>query len=1289
MRSLKGVVWVLVCLFLTIQVANAQVVTGTIRGTVFDPTGAVIPGANVTVRSQETGLTWSTTTNAAGEFAVLQLAKGLYSVVIEAQGFRRLEATNIVVGVALTAELRLTLEVGAVAEQVVVSEAQTMINTTDPELKMSVTRRQILGLPLAGRSPIQLAAMMPGFQAPTGARSSRVHGLRGQTTNITQDGINVNDNFVRTDSLFALSSPTVENIGEISVSTGTIGPDSGAGMAQVRLVSQRGSNAFRGSAFYFYRTDNFSANSFKNNFTNTPREELLQHRFGFHTGGRIIKDRTFFFFSYEGFRENFGQTRNRTILTPEARTGTFRYLTCGTDAVPAACTAGQTPTVTVTRNVFLMSSNTFGFNPITMNLVNATPLPNNTDAGDQLNTQGFRFNVNGSDPSNRYQIRLDHKAIDSSRFGAHEVQFSYYWSEFSLFPDTFNGIEAPFPADVAVSCPDGMCMHAGQASQRKVLSLGIMSNITPTMFNEARAGFQRAPVAFLRDNAFPRSFRMAFPLITTPEQNFLDQGRLTPLYTFLDNFSKVYRSHTFKAGFQVSSTSGVAFNDAGIIEQINLGTNTANSTNITNDPTNFPGLTASQRAAQHARSESLYAILTGLQATTSQTFHLASATSGFVPGQTRQDFLRERAYMGYFQDIWRAHSSLTMNYGVRYELVRPVDVVNGVTVQPIPIHTLNGVFSPGAPATIFTVSAAPTFGQVLTSFQAGQDISTQLQLIRRRRLWKTDANNFAPFVGFAFSPNSDNFILKTLLGKGGKGAIRGGFAVSYTRDGITVASNSRVNNTGAQTSSGFSFPTGVVTGPLSPPAPVFSEPVSQLRNFLITGGASNLFTYDANLRTPYVLQWSLGIEREILPQTRLEVRYVGNHAVKLYRGLDLNQPNITTNGMLNEFLIAQTNLACHSSFAAHDHDPVAAGTQAGFFGPTGHACNVASPLLTAMTPPTAFFTSSARIVDLDRDQAGEFTHQTWLAAVSGFFRPLLGLGQTWAGLGTFPANFFRTNPFVLNAIVIGNHSRSKYHGLQVEVFRRFSRGILVQGNYTWAKTMTDFDGASQSEFSPYLSFTDSRREWRRASFDITHTVNYNSVWEFPLGRGRRFLNGGIIGKIMEGWQTGAVWQWRSGRPTFIVSARGTLNRNANSGPNDAILLGGLTGRELCSFAGVNKTGQGPYWLSPAFLALNPKQIGSTVSADLTKFDNPGPGQLGDSSLSQCEGPRFFQADINLIKKTYITETLNLEFRVEFFNLLNNANFLAGGTQNINAAGFGTLSDFGTPREIQFNVRINF
>ena len=297
--------------------------------------------------------------------------------------------------------------------------------------------------------------------------------------------------------------------------------------------------------------------------------------------------------------------------------------------------------------------------------------------------------------------------------------------------------------------------------------------------------------------------------------------------------------------------------------------------------------------------------------------------------------------------------------------------------------------------------------------------------------WNLDKNNFAPFVGFAFQPHFDSGIGKWLLGSG-RTSIRSGYSISYVRDSIDPVNQVALANQGllqrvtTPALTGVLGPAGV---PITPPD--FKVPISDVETYTRTSGAGGFSAIDPNLRTPYVQQWSFGIERELPSRIALEVRYVGNHAQALLRGLPhVNEVNIFENGFLQEFNNAQKNLQTNggTTFA-----PGAAGT-------------VPLPIfatLFAGLPAASGFANSTLINQLTTGQAG------------GMASTLSNSTTYQANRSNLPANFFRANPNLNFARYETNASHSTYNALQVEARRRFSTGFFIQANYTFSKTLTD------------------------------------------------------------------------------------------------------------------------------------------------------------------------------------------------------------------------------------------
>ncbi len=299
-------------------------------------------GATLTLVNTATGAERTTISSSTGAYDFQALQPGSYKMTVEAQGFKKAVDTDITISVATATQVNIPLEIGLAGETVTVMASQEVINTTSPSLTNIVNTRQVVDLPLGDRNPVNLAGLQAGIAVVgTDVRGSSVSGLRQTAVNLTQDGINAMDNFVKTSSFFALTTPSLNSTAEFSITTGTVGSDSGRGGAQVNLVTKGGTNDFHGGAFLQIINNWTDANTWFNNFNGTPKPILRQHYDGFDIGGPVIaphfgeggptvwngKDKAFFFFSYERFVQNDSRSRNRTVLTQSARQGIFKYTT--------------------------------------------------------------------------------------------------------------------------------------------------------------------------------------------------------------------------------------------------------------------------------------------------------------------------------------------------------------------------------------------------------------------------------------------------------------------------------------------------------------------------------------------------------------------------------------------------------------------------------------------------------------------------------------------------------------------------------------------------------------------------------------------------------------------------------------------------------------------------------------------------------------------------------------------------------------------------------------------------
>src|SRR5258705_5971166 len=554
---------------------------------------------------------------------------------------------------------------------VTASDSQSLIRSEDAKLSTVIDDRQVQDLPLNGRNTIILAGNAPGVNTNTNVRQSVINGLRGSFSNITWDGISINDNLVRTDALFGVNTPTVVGVAEFSLTTQNGGPDDGLGIAQVKLTTPRGGTGYHGSIFDFYRNDRFDANSFFNNANGLKKPKLLQHQYGGSVGGPFAlprlgeggpmltqKGKLFFYFYYEKTNSNQDFTPPRTVLSAGARTGNFPYMRADN---------GQQQTV----NLLGLSGRSV--DPRMQTLINLTPASNNNDAGDTRNTQGFRFNTPNGSTGRNIGFRIDYDINSTNRVEAIYSRFV------SVTPNdvALNDIGEQFPG-----LPGG-----GQQSVRPRASFAWHWTPTSSITNELRAGYSKNTPTFINREKFDVGYRLFFgpanaaapfttEYITHPIQNFLQQGRVPTSYDLMDNVSWVKGNHLIKFGFLGRAVRILNFNDGGIVQQFSVGFNsTTNPMPVANTTGNFPGGISS---TEYTNATRLLGVLTGAVNADQQTFNIADRNSGFTRGLGSNRHLDYNTLSFYGGDTWRIRPNLSLNFGLRLEYINPLTQKDGL-----------------------------------------------------------------------------------------------------------------------------------------------------------------------------------------------------------------------------------------------------------------------------------------------------------------------------------------------------------------------------------------------------------------------------------------------------------------------------------------------------------------------------------------------------------------------------------------------------------------------------------
>ncbi|HYT74432.1 MAG TPA: carboxypeptidase regulatory-like domain-containing protein, partial [Vicinamibacterales bacterium] len=466
--SRLGLTVVLTAAFCSLgTLARAQGATSqTLSGTVTDPSGAVIPGADVAAKHTETGVVTNAVTNSGGAFSMPSMRIGTYTVTVTLQGFKTFVIQNVVLTAASPANVKATMEVGGVSEQITVSSTSEIVQTQSSTVAQTINTKQIAQLPLTTRSAMDFVNMLPGVTTANGNRQAVINGLPRGTINITLDGVNVQDNTLRTsDGFFAIVSPRLDAIEEVTVSTASQDAgDAGQGAVQVKFVTRSGTNSFTGSGYYFGRRDWLNANTWFNNRDGVKKAKLRQNQGGFRAGGPIMlpglfdgHNRAFFFVNYEELRQPSDVTRNnRVVLNPSAQGGNYCYASGCVNVLALAAASGQLSAVDPTIGKLLSDIRS---------AVSGGSLQD-TDR----NLQAFSFNVPTQSQRHYPTFSLDYNITQK-----HRAKFAYNYQKFTDYPDTLNNREYSFP---------GFPVAAGQSSIRLGWSGSVRSTLSRDIVNE-------------------------------------------------------------------------------------------------------------------------------------------------------------------------------------------------------------------------------------------------------------------------------------------------------------------------------------------------------------------------------------------------------------------------------------------------------------------------------------------------------------------------------------------------------------------------------------------------------------------------------------------------------------------------------------------------------------------------------------------------------------------------------------------------------------------------------------
>jgi hypothetical protein len=1331
-----------------------------LAGTVADPTGAVVPGAEVIATNQATGAVRTTHTGADGKYLFTQMAPGTYKIEVKSTGFKSAQAANVAVPISVTTRFDVTLAVGDVAETITVESETARINTTDASLGTPFSGDELRNLPSLDLNPAGLLSLQTGVtfvagqldpggygsQSTAEHRTGSVSGSRSDQTNITLDGVDVNDP-ITGQAFFSALRVTQESLQEFRVTTTNYNAEQGrSSAAQVSLVTKSGTNDIHGSAYYLHRNEAFNANDFFLNSDGTPEGKFRRHLYGASLGGPIIKNRFFLFGNWERNEESLFESGERSVPSLAMRDGVFIYsctdragfATCPRTDMTVTGVSGATYTVTQPAGCDATSGNPclYGLSPAEIDALDrggpgvslaslaawaTLPEPNFSGSSDGINILGFRFAAPISNTFNTYIARAD---IHIDRNANHTV----FW-------------RGTLQDDAQLSAPNllGGSPFRSILIANKGFSLGYTAVLSATMVNNFRWGVTRIKDASAgnRNTEFVRHRFLDDTLgFFNQEQGTSSSfGRIIPQNHFRNDFSWTRGKHVMSFGAEARYTRNSRFSDGGSfhVAVINPSWLPDGGGEIQPGQTNCgatrPECAAVPNAVGRMRDQLTVLIAPLSQVTASYNFDSTGATQPAGEAVRRRFAVDE--YEWYAQDQWRLFNSFTVNYGVRYYYATPPWETNGNQVVP----------NPRISDWIKCRENAMETGQASSLACGHLEMVLGGKKNNGRPYYDEDFNNFSPRVGFAWAPNN----LGWVSGQG-KLTIRAGYSLVYDRIGNALAVNfdqvgsfgmatSLSNGLGSCSISGLigGFPAlcprftgyldttaafaGATPGP--PPAPQNlglqpspggGFPAVQPLNL---SGVSS--TIDDRLRTPYSHAANVSVARELPWNMVIEGAWVMRRGVKLpiardyAMQADLRDPasGVTWFEAQRLFVDAAANgvtLANIGTIPYWENLFPAWGPTGSNGGCLGFQVLGSNPAGTCGSgQPGAGFSATQVAYDYLMGWHGingspDFGASTMAEDIDRLqILPSMscpqgtdvdGDGFTDCRYAIFPGQFVQLRG--LTGI-----SRSEYSSMQISLRKRESHGLTFNLNYTLS---TSKDHASVPErqgtggstigagYSGFMvNSWDLSQQWGYSDYDMRHQFNSHVIYQLPFGRGKMWAADvpGWANQVIGGWSLSGIFRANSGLPLTVINGR--------SWPTNWNFQGNAVCQPSGDYILGLSTGPCPGTQNVKSSTRGTANAFADPDAAFAFFRYGAPGESG--GRNQMRGDKYINVDLAIAKSFGMPwEGHKLDFRWEVFNFFNSAYFDTGEI-NASIGDQATFGDYtavlGGPRRMQVYLRYTF
>jgi Carboxypeptidase regulatory-like domain len=1252
--------------------------TTSLRGTVTDPSGAAVPKASVTLTNVDVNTPRTTRTGPQGDYSFVSLPPGTYQLVIETPGFERYQQTNLQLLVNTPATVNVQLKLGSVNETVAVTAEAPVLNSADASIGNAFSNTQVKQIPLEGRNVPDLLSLQAGV-VYTGnrpdqdrdydTRSGSVNGARSDQSNVTLDGVDVNDQ-ANGYAFTSVLPTTLDSVQEFRVTTTNYNSDQGRSSgAQVSLVTKSGTDSFHGSLYEYLRNTYTSANDYfvklaeiTSGQPNKP-PKLNRNIFGASLGGPIKKQRLFFFFNYEGTRQREENSVVDTIPSATLRQGIIQYQN-----------ANGGITVLTPQDIKALDPLHIGPNPVMLNYFNTFPLPNDNSVGDGFNYSGYRFAAPVRNDNDVYIARFDYR-LDQN--GKHTL----FWR--GALQDRYNP-GAPF---LPGTTPEHTIVD-----HSKGFAIGYTAVLTPALVNNLRYGLTRQSVGNAGDSTQAwNQFRGLVDNTNNRQGITYSTAFQMPVHNILDDLSWTKNAHTMQFGTnlgfvrnpRVSSLNSYSY---GLGNAAWLDTGGFANTNSPLDP--FVGSNGALPEIDPAFNNSYdfpMTALLGMVTEVNANYNYLKDGSLLPQGAPVQRHFALDWYEFYAQDSWRIKPNLTLTYGLRWSLFPPPWETKGLQVAPT--VSLGGLLAQNAQFMQYGIPA--NVDPTITFNLAGPANNGP-------GYYHFEKNDIAPRLAIAWSLRPESSWGKKLFGDNDKTVIRAGFSKVYDRFGMGLL-NTFDQNGAFGLATAIGNPAGIESASTAPrltdlhtipttdyagntlfiPAPPGAFPQTPPTT-VDGGGFAIAWGLDNTIRTPYSYTFDVSVGRELPKQFALEVAYVGRLSRNLLTQRDVMQPlNLVDKKSGIDYFTAATRLSqlyrqgiptsqinassvgATSKYWKDMIQPLKAGGAYSLTCSGGSTTNVIQAVYDVYSCYPANDTSALAIIDAFGGISDANLSNVSYGPVTGpfsYFNRQYSSLYTWSSIG--PAN---------------------YNALEVTLRKRFTAGLQFDLNYTFSKSMDISSDAERivpwgglgglvvNAFSP--------NQLRGVSdFDTPHQINANWIIELPFGRGKPLARnaGAFLDAFIGGWQLSGIARWTSGFPVNVD--------NGYFFPTDWQIEGNaLT---------IATPKSGAYKMPDGTVSMF-----ANGTAAISDFIHPFPGASGSRNTFRGDG--FAGWDMGLSKRWKLPiEGHGLQLRWEVFNVPNLTRFdvapLASRPEIDISSSFGNYTNLLTsPRVMQFALRYEF